>query len=72
MLQRPDSRQFEGHFHDGYAIAGVYTDENGASCHVVFKARTAFATVADVGEDLFVTKTPLEVGRTGSCLICAV
>jgi hypothetical protein len=60
-LRRSDNRIFEGLFLEDFPIAGVYTDQEGASCHVVFKARTHFSKIAEVGEAVFLTKTPLEV-----------
>ena len=42
-------------------MSGIYTDEAGVEFHVVFKARTPFSKIAEVGDAAFLTKMPLEV-----------
>jgi hypothetical protein len=53
-------------FLEDFPIAGVYTDQDGASCHAVFKAKTPFSKIDEVGDAVFATKTPLEVRSRGS------
>jgi hypothetical protein len=61
LWQGAEGRKFQGYFHDDFPMSGIYTDEAGVEFHVVFKARTPFSKIAEVGDAAFLTKMPLEV-----------
>ena len=62
--QSADGSAFEGLFHEDLPISGAYTDEGGVKFHVVFKTKTPFSKISEVGDAAFVTKIPFEVKRT--------
>ncbi len=61
IFRRTDGRRFEGAFLNDFPTEGTYFDEQGMSYSVVFNANTKFSRIAVLGDDVFHTKTFLQV-----------